>query len=1474
MATIADLLIKIGADSSGLSSELNKSKEALNATFSANPANELSKSVDDVSGKISGLAGSFTKLAGIAAGGFGLNAVVQSAVNAGEAVYQLGQRYGMTATQASQLNAIMQLTDGDINTAATAIMRFDKTLSSSGTAGDKARSIMSQFGVSMTDSAGRIKPLNEQLSLLAKGYEKAKESGQGQEFLMNTLGARGLSLAKTLDNYSEAAQRASKIKGVGLDPEQMHKAYMDMKEVNLQFSKLGVVAGSALAPIVSELMPEVQSGLAGIATQISKHKQAISTVIVEGTKLIALYKSLQVASKAVNAGKNIYTTARNALGNDAHTSNTAAQEKEYAQLSKTQERYISKSIADSDKMYAKRRKEAIKTAQQENMSAQEMSAFLTGKFTQIGSEAAIAGERIRVSMTNAFTQANITAQEAANGIIGANGRVVASNTNVSTSEASTGVAAEEAAAVKQEASAAKIASNEEVIVSNGQVNESELSTGVAAEEAAGVKEEANAAKMVANEELMASNVAVAESETAAGAAAALGGEKSAAASIASAGALTKVEGKAKDVAVEHANVGKVAIDAGSKSIGAAKGMAGAAGKVASVLFSMAGGWGAVAVAALYAAYCAYKYFHAKYEAESNNTWTGDDGYTYTNRGGEYWRQKPEEDDSVVDPMGLGSMGSGGATEERVDTNDPMYEKLYNHFATTDGSETANFEAAKNAKAQADAAANAANNQIPDFDLSNFMPSDSGSSGSSGKEEKVVQTRTKYSFEDDPELAQWSNQIEYAAGIHDIPPELLASIIKLESHGRDSDWSSDHAHYGLGQISQDIADTYNGGAGYGEGSDPNQNILAAAAYLSDMYQTYGGDIAKTISAYNAGHATSSNQSYVNDALGYMNAMSSTQESGASATTAQPVAYDAPVGEYVAYRALNDYYDGQQWQGNLGNDADGWCDDFTHQIYADVFKTLGKNNPFAGGGVVNDEDFRAIGAYHEGDIDAVRGALQPGDMVDTPGHVGIYIGNGMVRSRQSSAGVHDLSLDSFNSTFGGIQGYGSIAEATQGLTVPSTLVGKTAVNKAAAEAAKKLAQAKQDYSELLSDLQSAVQKDSGTTFEGNIAKLTADVVGKYKKIRSIDNVGGVDTSQAKKLLNEYQALEFEKIEKQRKESLQKMQDETAKALAEVKGNYAEVYDAELQKTIDTLTKEKEERFKAVAKHKDDIEAMLAVEENFNAKVQEANRKREEERRQEFDQSVQAAIKDLDMNKLRELTNSKELKQDVRWDEQSKAAQTYYSLVRDSSISTFGIANEAASSLDSGLSSVFSDLGNNIENVGKLAENMGKIVLNVIVQIVAKWAAAKITMGLLGGFMGMSGSNSLFGSYSYSSAYSKAANFKGTSLFGISPTMFAHGGEVTAPTLGIIGEAGDDEGVYPLTNDTFSRMATGIAKAGGNVNGNSSPVINIINNSSGSKVQSQNQHYDNALRRWVLNVVVEDVNNNVDGSATNLKAALDGK
>lgn len=691
MTTVADLLIKIGADGSGLSSELGKTKQEIQKTFSTNPIHEFSGSVDTATGKVNAMLGTLTKFAGVAAAGFGLNAIIESAVNAGESLYQVQQRFNLTSAEAAKLSGILKMTGGDVETAAKSIMRLDKNLANNTVEGKKAAAVLSQMGLSLTDSTGKMKPMNEQLETLAKGYRAANEAGQGQEFLMATLGTRGLALTKTLLNYEEAAQRVSKIKGVGLDPKEMHEAYMQMQEVNLQFGKLKNVAGGALAPLAMEILPQVMEGLSWTATKVKENKDAIATTVVTLTKLVAAYEALKLAKKAASAVGRVVDTVRSSTVDQANEAQQQA-------LSKAQERRINKAIADSDRMYAQMRREAIKTANQQNLSAEETQAYMAEKFTQIGLESAQAAERIRVEMTRAFAAVNVEAEKSA---------------------AVVSEAVKASAYTTETTTATKVEANNAVIASNAKVAESEVAIGAAAREAAAVKELAASAEVTANERVMVSNAEVAESATAAGAASARASEVATAATVSTTEATIALAGA-------HEKAGVAGVLASQRSAAGLARLPGAIGRVTSALFSLAGGWMGVAAAALYAAYCAYKYFNAKYEAAQKNTWTGDDGYTYTAHDGSIWRQKDGEGgnaDVAADPTGQGSRANGGATEERVEEGTATYAAEYSNWYNAGGGK--DFADAEAQRQAAEAAVN--NVQIPSYD---FSP-DTGVSGVGG-----------------------------------------------------------------------------------------------------------------------------------------------------------------------------------------------------------------------------------------------------------------------------------------------------------------------------------------------------------------------------------------------------------------------------------------------------------------------------------------------------------------------------------------------------------------------------------------------------------------------------------------------------------------------------------------------------------------------------------------------------------------------
>lgn len=531
--TIADLEVRIGADSNQFKQELQKVETQVGKAFNVNPINEFSTSVDSVTGRVGSLVSKFTAIAGIMAGGFGLTSMIEGSVKAGEAVYQLSQRYQITTKEASEMNRILKITGSDADTAAKTIMRLDKALSGNSNEGKKAQETLKLFGVSLTDANGKMLPINQQLAELAKGYKAAADAGYGQEYVMNTLGVRGLALISVLQNYNEAAEVASKVKGIGLNPEEMHKASLQLKEMELQFGQLKLASGAAITPLVMELLPQLLPYLQESAVWINKNKNEIASTAKTLVQIVALYESIKIAKKAAAAVNAVVSTVKNSqspMGLDT------------AELTRAQEAQINKALRDNERVYAQMRREAIKTANQQKLSAEETSAFLAQEFSKISIKATQSAEQIRAAMTLGFQS------------------------------------------VRAEAAESSIA-----------VNRSILSTGVAAEESANLHIAANVRKVE-------SDMAVVASQGKVGVAATVAGTKAVEASATATAAATANIEKNAVLAASYEGVGVRATTAGAVAVSAAGRAMGAVTTLTRAVWALAGGWLGVAAAVGFALY--------------------------------------------------------------------------------------------------------------------------------------------------------------------------------------------------------------------------------------------------------------------------------------------------------------------------------------------------------------------------------------------------------------------------------------------------------------------------------------------------------------------------------------------------------------------------------------------------------------------------------------------------------------------------------------------------------------------------------------------------------------------------------------------------------------------------------------------------------------------------------------------------------
>lgn len=439
MSTIADLLIKIGADSSGLNTELKNAKGQIDKTFEPSPIKGFTDAINGTSASVEGFASKVAKAAALAGAGFGFAQLISGAVEAGARIHDLTEAMGISAAEASMFSRTVAIAGGDIQTASTALMKLDKTLTGGGTAAEKAQIMLQAVGVSLQDSNGKLLPVNQQLEALAEGYQKAAKAGYQQEFIMNTLGAKGMALAGTLREYAEAKEQAAKISGIGLDPEEMDRLSKELTTLKMQASSIGLATGAALAPIVEAYLPYIMTGLSSTAKFLAANKEQIVDITRDVVALLAVYKTLQALQAASRAVGGLFGAA----------GSTAAEEA----LTRVQEKAIEKRIRMVQAAALAEEKAYYQSLATMQATEAEKTALYAKFVKQREIQAAEEAAAIRNAMTAAYAQVNAAATESA-AVQGAAGAKVAGQAAVTSAAIATTGTAATGAAVKTVGAAA------------------------------------------------------------------------------------------------------------------------------------------------------------------------------------------------------------------------------------------------------------------------------------------------------------------------------------------------------------------------------------------------------------------------------------------------------------------------------------------------------------------------------------------------------------------------------------------------------------------------------------------------------------------------------------------------------------------------------------------------------------------------------------------------------------------------------------------------------------------------------------------------------------------------------------------------------------------------------------------------------------------------------------------------------------
>lgn len=273
-------LSKMQNDLKLVDAELAKTVQEEKKLGAAEGLNKLGSGIEGAKSKLSGLKTAFIGVTATIAGGAGLFAFSEKAIEAGDNAYKLSQKLHLTTAESAQLNKIFTVTGTDSSAFASTMTRLDKSILGAGESGNSTTKMLEKYGVSLTDASGKILPMNDQLEALATAYKKSADAGEEDAFSAEVLGNKGASLIPLLEGYTEAKENASKVKGAfAIDPEEAHKTEEELKVLKLQVGATAGVLAKAFIPFVQEALPPVIEAFQKLASVIGSHKTEIVAAI-------------------------------------------------------------------------------------------------------------------------------------------------------------------------------------------------------------------------------------------------------------------------------------------------------------------------------------------------------------------------------------------------------------------------------------------------------------------------------------------------------------------------------------------------------------------------------------------------------------------------------------------------------------------------------------------------------------------------------------------------------------------------------------------------------------------------------------------------------------------------------------------------------------------------------------------------------------------------------------------------------------------------------------------------------------------------------------------------------------------------------------------------------------------------------------------------------------------------------------------
>lgn len=231
---------------------------SLDSTAFISGANKAQKSGKKLETGLAALGSTMRKVGlGLAVAAAGLGAAIKGQLNAADEMGKAAQKFGVGVEELSRLNYAAKLSDVSLETLGTGLRALSKNMLAASDGSKAAGKLFADLGVSVTDSAGKMRSSEAVLQDVADVLSKMPDGAEKTALAMKVFGKSGAELLPMLNGgktgLQAMAEEANRL-GVVIDA----KTAKSAENFNDNLTRLGAAMGGLVMQITAALAPTLE----------------------------------------------------------------------------------------------------------------------------------------------------------------------------------------------------------------------------------------------------------------------------------------------------------------------------------------------------------------------------------------------------------------------------------------------------------------------------------------------------------------------------------------------------------------------------------------------------------------------------------------------------------------------------------------------------------------------------------------------------------------------------------------------------------------------------------------------------------------------------------------------------------------------------------------------------------------------------------------------------------------------------------------------------------------------------------------------------------------------------------------------------------------------------------------------------------------------------------------------------------------